>query len=46
MFYEYLRTRELAGLTEQVKERRIPILQPENGAKFQQMSVGRIRLST
>lgn len=44
MFYEDLRTRELAGLTERVKERHIPILQPKDGAKLQQTRVGRIRL--
>lgn len=44
MFYEDFRTREPAGLTERVKERHKPILQPEDRAKLQESRAGRIRV--
>lgn len=42
MFYEDFRTRELAGLTERVKERHKLILQPNDRAKLQKSRAGRI----
>lgn len=44
MFYEDLRTKELAGLAEKVKERQLLIPQPEDRGKLQQSRAGRIRV--